>query len=204
MIKKDYTGQRYGRLVVLGMYLYKKNRNNSWKWVLQCDCGTILIKGIKYFRNTQSCGCLAKDMAKTIGKCNITHNGARTRLYHIWSGMKARCLCKTNKAYASYGGRGISICKEWSDSFETFRTWALDNGYEDNLIIDRKNNDGNYEPDNCRWVSYKVSANNRRKPVSILTGCREIRPKDLAEMRGMPLSTLYAQEKRKRDRSNNG
>lgn len=204
MIKKDYTGQRHGRLVVLGMYLYKKNRNRSWKWVLQCDCGSILIKDIKYFHNTYSCGCLIKDRARDLGKCNVSHGQTGTRLYHIWMGMKARCLCETNKAYSSYGGRGISICKEWADSFEEFHKWAVASGYDDTLIIDRENNDGNYEPSNCRWVTYKVSANNRRKPVSILTGCREIRPKDLANMRGIPLSTLYAQEKRKRDRSNNG
>lgn len=204
MIKKDYTGQRHGRLVVLGMYLYKKNRNRSWKWVLQCDCGAILIKDIKYFHRAQSCGCLVKDMAASLGKRNVSHGQTGTRLHHIWMGMKARCLCTTNKSYSSYGGRGITICKNWIDSFESFHTWALDNGYEDTLILDRINNDGNYEPSNCRWVTYKVSANNRRKPVSILTGCREIRPKDLAEAEGVSVSSLYKRNKKRSLESNDG
>ena len=92
---------------------------------------------------------------------NTTHGGSGTRLYHIWSNMKARCQNPRNQSYADYGGRGIYVCPEWFSSYATFQEWALLNGYAANLTIDRRNTNGNYEPSNCRWVTY--SRNNRNK-----------------------------------------
>lgn len=97
-----------------------------------------------------------------------------TRLYTIWKSMRRRCLGVTHSSYRHYGGRGISICDEWED-FLKFREWALTNGYKDLLTLDRKNNDGNYEPDNCRWVTQRTNSNNRRNTVTV-TAFGETKP----------------------------
>ena len=86
-----------------------------------------------------------------------------TRIYRIWQGMKKRCTNPNYEPYKNYGGRGITICDEWMNDSKAFYKWAIEHGYDDDLQIDRINNDGNYEPSNCRWVTPKVNANNKRK-----------------------------------------
>lgn len=91
-----------------------------------------------------------------------SHGGTGTRLYVIWRNMKARCTKSYAAKYKNYGGRGISICNEWLNDFETFRNWSLSNGYSDDLTLDRIDNNGNYEPNNCRWVSNSEQQHNKR------------------------------------------
>ena len=95
------------------------------------------------------------------------HHGKGTRLYSIWKAMKVRCYNPNFRAYSRYGGRGITVCDEWLHDFPAFREWAIQNGYSDNLTIDRIDNSKGYSPENCRWVSYKTQANNTRRNIVV-------------------------------------
>ncbi len=97
-----------------------------------------------------------------MSKGNYKHGMRYTRLYNIWRSMRQRCNNPNNVNYKNYGGRGISVCSEWDISFTCFMEWALANGYQEHLTIDRINNDGNYEPSNCRWATYKEQSSNKR------------------------------------------
>lgn len=144
---KDLTGMRFGKLTAIR---YIKT-GNSVKWVCRCDCGNEVISyGYDLHRGrTVSCGCKKK-----------RHNGRYSRLYSIWQSMKKRCSNENHKFYKYYGGKGISVCSEWKKDFTAFRDWALQNGYADNLSIDRINSEKDYSPDNCQWIT--ISENTRK------------------------------------------
>lgn len=154
-------GKKFGRLIVLEELEERKQRKKVYK--CQCDCGNIVNVIGTHLRNgnTRSCGCLVKQGVHT------THGKTNTRLYQVWMGMKARCYNENACKYPRYGGRGIVICDEWLNDFMSFYNWSMENGYKEDLTIDRINNDGNYEPSNCRWVTLKQQSNNRSTNVNI-------------------------------------
>lgn len=100
-------------------------------------------------------------------KNHYVHGKRKTRLYRIWANIKTRCTNKNDPHYRCYGGRGITVCDEWKNDFKAFYDWSVRHGYADDLTIDRINNNGNYEPSNCRWVDYKTQANNKRNVILI-------------------------------------
>lgn len=159
MARIDLTGQRFGRLTVIE---YVGTVNQKAKWLCKCDCGNEKIVSTKCLRNgeTKSCGCYHKDRASV---ANLTHGKTNSRLYITWNNIKNRCYRTSRKDYKNYGGRGITVCEEWRNSFQAFYEWAMANGYREDLTIDRINVNGNYEPSNCRWVDLKTQANNTRR-----------------------------------------
>lgn len=178
----DITGQKFGRLTALNFS--HKMRDKSY-WSCLCDCGkkkNIRADGLKN-GNTRSCGCLQKEKA--------TIHGIRyTRLYKIWKGIKQRCYNEKSTNYKNYGGRGITICYEWKNNAEVFYDWAIANGYEEELTIDRINNDGNYEPNNCRWTTNKEQARNKRSNINIEFQGQTKCLKEWAEILGIKYRTL--------------
>lgn len=183
MKKLDITGNRFGRLVAIRFDCSEKNKcgRKVRKWLCKCDCGNFKSVRIGDLRDgkVRSCGCLAKEWAKV---ANLQYGlSNKEKLYGVWQSLKKRCYNKHLKAYKYYGGRGIRVCEEWNNSYPAFREWAYKNGYQEitlpngnnKLTIDRINNDGNYEPSNCRWVDMATQNKNKRqrqKQIKILKG----------------------------------
>lgn len=152
---KDISGKTFGKITVISFY---GSKNNRALWNCKCECGAecicdshSLLEG-----RISSCGCGKKTH-------NLQHGMSGTRLYRIWAGMKTRCENPSADNYKYYGERGISVCKEWREDFDSFARWALKSGYKDSLTIDRINVNGNYEPKNCRWVTMAEQNKNKRR-----------------------------------------
>lgn len=173
LISKVKVGAQYGRVTALSLPVQRPigTKGRTVNVVLvRCECGVEKEVYVSRMMTDPdaNCGCIARAAA---GMAHRTHGRSQERLHHIWSGMKRRCENANNSNYKNYGGRGINICSEWQD-YEVFRTWALANGYADDLTIDRKDNNKGYSPDNCRWATKITQARNRR-PVVLVTAFGE-------------------------------
>ena len=190
----DLTGKRFGRLVVIGKSLKRSKHRNTY-WFCQCDCGeiTCIMASSLRFGNTQSCGCLRIERTiKATTKHGLSGGKQNTnRIYRIWRNMKSRCLNSNTPKFKNHGGRGVFICREWLD-FENFYNWAIQNGYADNLTLERINNNEGYYPTNCEWTTYKKQNFNKRVN-RIVTYRNESRPlMEWSNLLGFKFSTLWA------------
>lgn len=191
----DLTGKRFGKLYVVGV---DAGGGRKTKYICQCDCGNIksirsdaLIGGM-----TRSCGCIKRDQDRINLTANHSHKMSGTRIYGIWQGLKGRCENENNPRYDRYGGRGIKVCDEWDKSFEAFYKWAIDNGYSENLTIDRIDNDGDYSPQNCKWSTNDEQCNNRSTCIYITIGNETKTLMQWCEIFNIDYKMVYARYKR--------
>ena len=176
--KIDITGHRFGKWTVLS---YAGSKNSICRWLCRCDCGREFVVQSHALRNGRSLQC--KPCTRT------KHNGARTRLYSIWKEMRKRCRDPNSISYKYYGGKGVRVCPEW-DAFEPFRDWAHENGYRDDLTIDRIDSDHDYEPSNCRWATPAEQTRNRKVTPRFEYQGKRWSVGELAEICGIRKDTL--------------
>lgn len=159
--KRGLSGQRFGYWTVLERRdNIRSNGKCRGAWLCRCDCGNeVVIDQCNLLSGkSKSCGCFRREEQSAR---QGTHRDSGTKMYNVWCAIKRRCYNTHTKEYPRYGGRGISMCDEWRNSYESFKEWAVNNGYDDSLTIDRIDNDKDYTPDNCRFVTMREQCNNR-------------------------------------------
>lgn len=189
--RTDITGQKFGMLTVIERdgYGVDKDGKHYSLWKCQCECGNIttISQHLIVTGEKRSCGCLRKQFKSTKGE---RHGMSGTRLYTTYRMMLARCENPTDHHFKDYGGRGIKVCDEWKNSFNSFYEWAIANGYTDNLTIDRIDVNGNYEPNNCRWATNTQQQRNKRNNKRHLVNGEYLLIKEISEKYNIPEETL--------------
>ena len=185
-------GQQFGRLTVKHFHGYTKNASKLW--LCECECGntTVVSTHRLVSGHTKSCGCLHKDLLKLR---LTTHGGTKDRLFNVWWDVKRRCEKEYDKNFNQYGGRNIQICDEWKD-YAVFRKWAINNGYDEyakygECTLDRIDVNGNYCPENCRWISMKEQRFNCQNTVYVEINGNKYTLLQLSEMYNLPRKILY-------------
>lgn len=192
------TGKTFGRLTVIEL---DKDRIEQRKvdgkkkityWFCKCECGN--IKSIESYSLTTckstSCGCYGREQRL---KSQTKHNLSHTRIKRIYYNMRSRCYNSNTPKYNNHGGRGIKVCDEWlsENGLVKFNDWAMNNGYDENLTLDRINNDGNYEPNNCRWVDYNTQNYNRRVNRIFTIGCETGSAREFCDKYNIKWNTFW-------------
>lgn len=177
------TGEKHGRLTVIEV---AESKSNGKYWSCKCDCGNLTKATTNQLRtgHTRSCGCLHRD--------RITkHGDHKTRLYSIWNGMKLRCSesSRNKSSYKHYAGKGIRVCDEWLE-YTSFKKWALANGYEDDLSIERNDNSKGYNPQNCRWIPLSEQPSNTSRNAFIEYGGETLTLSQWSRKLGINTQTL--------------
>lgn len=187
--KVDIIGKKFGKLTVIEFSHYQ---SNHIYYRCQCDCGKIIYARksdfIRKLYPKTSCGCEQWGFQKK-------HNSYKDKLYKCWTAMKQRCLNPKNSYYKNYGARGISVCEEWQHNFIIFQKWAKENGYKDGLTLERKDVNGSYCPDNCKWIPLSKQARNTTRNHYIeINGERKIL-KEWSEIGGFSFASFYKKRK---------
>ena len=185
---KDITGQRFGNLTVVAFDGMNKRREATWKCI--CTCGNeAVVTGHKLRSGwTKSCGCLQEQLRKS--GIHKTHGMTNSKLYVIWQNMKHRCNDPNNNMFQNYGGRGIMVWKEWMSGFEPFLKWANETGYRDGLSIERIDVNGDYTPDNCKWITKEKQYLNRTDSHRITAFGKTQTIKEWADESGLKYDTI--------------
>jgi len=192
----DLTGQRFGRYIVL-----ERNgvgANGMAAWLCKCDCGTEKTVVGNNLRQGKivSCGCYQREIATRNGLATKKHGEAKTRTYKTWIGIKSRCHNPSDRAYDQYGGRGISVCERWLNSYELF---TKDMGKRPHgMSIERIDVNGNYEPNNCIWATCQQQARNKRCTIKVIYEGKEMPLIQAAEQSGIPYRVLLERKQRLR------
>lgn len=188
--KPEWIGKKYNMLTVIGIeHKVTKSGYNEWWWKVKCDCGKEKSMKAVYVQSghSKSCGCFRKSGGFMT---NLRHNETHTRLHSIWSMMRERCG-ESNSANERYAGRGIKVCEDWQ-RYENFAKWARENGYDDTLSIERINNDGDYCPENCKWIPRNLQARNRGTTYWVEYQGRKMSLAEACEIADMPYKQVYA------------
>lgn len=180
--KIDITGRRFGRWTVIKDSGQRKLSRVLWE--CRCGCGTVKLLSSNHLLrgNSLSCGCIRNELTSAR---KYKHGMSKDRLYRIWAGMISRCHTPSQSSFKNYGGRGISVCDEWRYDFYPFYDWSMKNGYKEDLTIDRMDLNGNYCPENCRWIPFSEQCNNTRQSHFITIGEKTLTIKQWSVVVGM-------------------
>lgn len=194
-----YIGQKFGRLTVAEI-IFKEDANGRGViyWRCACDCGNVVKIRPQSLKsgNSSSCGCLKREIrSKQMTEQNIKHGMSGTRIHTIWNAMRARCSLKSGFAYAYYGGRGIKVCDEWLD-FQTFCDWAMAHGYSDKLTLERIDTNGDYCPQNCKWITMSEQSRNKRSTIWVMYDGRRMSLVEAAEIANLPYKDVWQRIKK--------
>lgn len=200
---KDLKGQKFDLLTVVE-FSHRESSNGRYRyyWKCKCECGKEVIRradGLKD-KGVKSCGCYREKILKQhnfkINNPRKSHGMTNTRLYKIYSKIKERCYYEKYPEYYLYGGRGIRMCDEWKEDFMNFYNWSMSHGYKDDLSIDRKDFNGNYDPSNCRWADNITQANNKRNNIKLTYNGETHTLPEWARKLNLPYSTLADRRKK--------
>ncbi len=163
---KDISNQKFGLLTPRRLIGYTEKNKYGRRyaiWICDCECGGVIVRSSDVIkRGKSSCGCVQEENLRRMSKNNITHGMTGTRLYRIFKGMHDRCYYEKSDHYNAYGKRGIKICDEWLKDKGKFIEWALNNGYREDLTIERIDVNGDYCPENCCWIPLKDQYKNKQ------------------------------------------
>ncbi|WP_230706819.1 hypothetical protein [Bacillus paranthracis] len=200
---QDLTGQVFDMITVLE-FSHKTYENKKYRsfWKCKCECGKEFVRRtdqIKTKRGYKSCGCYRKMITKKLfeeNNPNKTHGLSNTRLYKVYRKIIERCYYEKYEEFHLYGGRGIKMCDIWRNDFTSFYNWAMENGYNDQLSIDRIDYNGNYEPNNCRWADNITQGNNKRNNIVLTHNGLTMTLPEWARHLNLPYSTLANRRKK--------